>query len=701
MQKLSKHWHMMLLLATLLMVPARAGHYDPNQETFTFFAWRSLGYWLNNAPHVKVKSFLGTDGTPSVGETGQAEQGWHELHPLPGPQTATFEDNGDAYPTVAGPVIVGHKPEEWAVFDIPIYWTYEADNLVWGQSFVRMGQTFKATGREIDKVSVQLPHEVDDLMAVVRSGGPSGKQIGPVARFTDGPGGDGTRFGWYIARWKPGDVPLERGKTYYIELYRKSGKPFAMRLHSTGDVYPDGCAYFEGKKETCSDLGLFISEARDDMLRSPVIDSNDENWVLNTTGVYFIARTANIRTIFSQIAFENTPFHIDAVFRVYKVNPDGTKVRVGAEKVGYNYTRPGTEHYVAAVYAADEMPLEIGQKYFVEIIPKDKELPADESLLPKRNLNVRIYGEMIAGMTPVIYNQHIVNTTSNSIMLAWAGTEDADTKVLYGSSPYKPDKVIRVPTGVNQVEISSLRPGQTVSFRIVKSTKAGGKFETPVYQARTLDAQGQVVNEPPLLAPPKHEFLDMCIGFLNLATMDRIYQPPVPDVRNGKEIPIVNPSFERGLSGWQIEGMKNVTTLVGLSKSGKASIGWDLSFSRHEGDYDRKDTVYQKVRVTPGKTYLLSASLYTRQEGHSDNWYDRFNWGDVRARLVCDPKAGTDFSGHNSTQWFCTDGRWLKFAKKWKAETDTITIGVGFYRRTDWQRVLALADDIRLIELPD
>jgi hypothetical protein len=694
-------WHTILLLAFLLTEPLFGSHYDPKQENFTFFAWRSLGYWSNDAPHVKVKCFLGADGTSSVGETGQAEQGWHELHPLPGPQTATFEENGDAYPTIAGPVVVGHKPEEWAVFDIPIYWTYESDNLVWGQSFTRMGQTFKATGCELDKVSVQLPHEVDDLVAVVREGGPSGEQIGPVARFIEGPEGDGTRFGWYIARWKPGDIPLRKGQVYYIELYRRSGKPFTVRMHSTGDVYPDGCAYFEGIKEVCSDLGLFISEARADMLRSPVLDADEDNWVRNVTGVYFKARTANIRAIFAQIMFENTPFHIDAVFRVYKVNADGSLSRVGIEKVGYNYTKPGTAHYVAAVYAAHEMPLEIGQIYFVEIVPRDKELPSDESLLPKRDLNVRIYGETVAGMTPVIYNQHITSITSNSIKLKWEGTKDCDTLIFYGSSPYKLDKVIRIPKGVQEAEIKGLRPAQTISFRIVKSTKAGGKFETPVYQARTLDQNGKPVNDPPLLAPPKHEFLSMCIGFLNLAVMDRIHQPPVPKVKDGKKVQIVNPGFKDGLLGWHVKGMNNVSITDRASVEGNSSAGWDLSFSRHEGDYDRRDLVYQTVKVKPGKTYILSASLYTRQEGHDDNWYSRFNWGDVKVRLVCDPSGGTNFTGHNSTQWFRTDGRWLRFAKKWKAESDVMTIGVEFYRRTDWPRVVALVDDIELVEVEE
>jgi len=78
---------------------------------------------------------------------------------------------------------------------------------------------------------------------------------------------------------------------------------------------------------------------------------------------------------------------------------------------------------------------------------------------------------------------------------------------------------------------------------------------------------------------------------------------------------------------------------------------------------------------------------------------DRAQNGDTRVRLICDPTGGTNFGGHNSTQGFNTRGQWLQFAKVWTAESDTIAIGVGFFRWRDWNTVTALADSIRLVEV--
>src|SRR3990170_7240992 len=100
-------------------------------------------------------------------------------------------------------------------------------------------------------------------------------------------------------------------------------------------------------------------------------------------------------------------------------------------------------------------------------------------------------------MTPVIFNQRIVETTTHSITLAWEGSADADTSVYWGTSPYALVHSVRARRGAYEAVIEGLRPATTVSFRIVSRSAAGGVFETPVYQARTLDARGRAVTEPP------------------------------------------------------------------------------------------------------------------------------------------------------------------------------------------------------------
>jgi hypothetical protein len=659
------------------------------------FAWRSLGYWSNAEPiqELRLQCYLGSDGTPHVGETGQAEQGWHELHPGPGPQTASFDDRGYAYPSIAGPVMA--RTECCTTFDLPIYHVYEADDLVWGQWFQELGQTFVATGDELDKIVCLVASPPDAFDVVVREGGPKGRQIGPASSFTSG-----SSMEWGIARWLPGEVPLTVGRTYYCGITSRSGKPFTMYMHSTGDVYPDGCAHYDGIAEPLSDLGLYISLQRDDMIRSPILDAEEDGWVRAAEGVHFRARSANIRVIYAHVWFPETPRHIDGVFRVYQVGGDGRLTRVGRDKQCYSYVQPGREHFVGAIYAKDEIPLVVGRRYYLEVIPKDESLPTDESQLPKRDLLVRIYGEKTAGMTPVIFNQHIAETTSHSIALAWEGTTDADTRIHYGLSRYRLDRTVRVKRGQQQAEIGGLPPATTVSFRIVTTTRAGGKFETPVYQARTLDAQGQPVSEPPLLPPPSHEFLEPpCIGFLNLAVMDRVIQPELPAERTGKRVHLRNAGFEYGLAGWETDDPDRVGW-SGIASVGYAAGGWDIGFENDIGRQSFAQAVlYQRVKVTPGKSYLLSADFYTDQEGHGLAWHSRLQRGDVRIRLVCDPKGATDFRGHNSTQWFRTGGQWMRFAKKWRAESDTVTVGVGLFRWRDWPKVVALADDVSLVEV--
>lgn len=684
------------LALTALVCSASWGHVDPAADNFTFFAWRSLGYHSNGAPHVKTKVFLGSDGELSTGETGQAEQGWHELHPAPGPQTATFEDRGDAVPTFAGPVVVGSKPEEWAVFDVPIYWPYEVDGLVHSQEFTEMGQTFVAQGDELYTASIRQHTWLRDLYAVVREGGPNNRRVGPPARLVDGPPGDGSRAGWLVARWRPGEMPLEKGKTYYLSIRSAAGKPFALKMHSTGDIYPNGCAYYDGVPEPSSDLGLWLGFQRDDAIQSTVLGIDRDGWVRGVRGVHFIARSANVRGIYADIWFPDTPFHVDVLFRVYRVDADGKMQQVGVDKTGYNFTQPGTAHYLAAIYAADEIPLVVGQKYYIEMTPRDANLPTDPALLPDMDLRVRVWGEKTPGMNPVIYRQHVSNTTQSHVELTWEGSPDVPTTILYGYDPYRLNHRLVVPPGRSTASIGPVAPGTTISLRLRKESPLGGRFDTPIYQVRTLGPDNKPVTEPPLLAPPHHVFLTQCIGFMNLAVTDWMNQPEPPPVTSSRRVSLRNPQFRQKLEGWQAAGSPGVTS-INVPGSSDA-VGWLVS-SEQPKDTHSDSVVYQTVKVRPGKHYRVSARLMTLQEGHSDNWYARHELGDVKARVICDPTGGTTFSGHNSTQWFRTDGQWLTFAKIWKAQSDTMTIGVGFSRIRDLSKVIAAVDSVQLEEV--
>ena len=668
----------------------------------TFFAWRSLGYYSNDKPNIVTKCFLGSDNTPATGETGQAFQGWHELHPSEGFQTASFADMLDAVPTIAGPVMA--RVDQGTFFDIPIYWVYEADGYVWGQSFKELGQTFVATGDELVKVSCLVVTPQDTFDVVVRKGGPDGEQVGSTRTLESG-----HSMSWGIARWLPGDVPLEVGETYYIGLKGQSGRAFTTYVHSTGDIYSGGCAYYDGVAEPITDLALFISCQRDDVIRSPVLYTyDDDGWVKHTRGVYFKARSSNIRAISSQMKFKGSPFHIDAYYRIFRLEPSGELVRIGKDKKCYNFASPGKMHYTTVLYDADDIPIEVGKTYYLEIVPKDKELPEDEMLIPKRDLLVNIYGEKTPGMNPIIFNQKVAETTSTSIKLEWESSDDCDTNIYYGLKPTDLKYHIKVPAGKQEAVIHPIAPGVTVNFRFVLKSDLGGKFETPIYQARTLDADGNVVTDPPLLrVPGGPEYANWTKqdpppgGFINLAPRDEILvkQPPLPKATEVKDIPVVNADFEDGLTGWETSKAEYIKCHR-MGKAGGSAGGWNINFTENVayGSFAEEE-MYQTVKVTKGKKYMLSAWVCADQSEISTMEQDRAQNGDTRVRLICDPTGGTNFGGHNSTQGFNTRGQWLQFAKVWTAESDTIAIGVGFFRWRDWNTVTALADSIRLVEV--
>lgn len=684
-------------LAALVISPdsSLAHEYDTTSKRFTFFAWRSLGYFSNDTPVVKYKCFLGSDGTPSAGQTGMAEYGWHELHPLPGPQTASLTDASDAYPSIAGPVVVGNKPEDWAVFDLPVYWTYETDILTSSPSVYVAGQTFVATGPGLDKVSLHQFSGPQDLSVTVYEGNPKGRQIGESADFQDQTPTDGIHPGWQVARWRPGDVPLTAGKVYYLRIASKSGKSFALRTHSTGNIYSGGTAWYEGVSDESSDLGLLISCERENMRRSPVLFTGRDNWARNTRGVYFRAASSNIRALYTHIKFRNAPYQVVAQYRVFRLLPNRTLVRVGVDKECYDYASPGNPHYMGVVYAADEIPLEKGRIYYLQVIPKGDGIPTDEKLLPRMDLNVTIYGESVSGMTPVIYDQHIAGKTKSDITVTWRGSNDADTHVRFGLDPLKLDQTVRVPRGVNAARIGPAVPGTTLAFRIVKKTSAGGIFETPVYEARTLDVNGAEVKDPSLKPAPEHTFLSQCIGFLNLADMRPTRQPPLPRVQIVRQIPLQNASFQDGLAGWTTGNSRDIKA-VEAGEDGAA--GWDLRF-KQGGDNRTQERLQQTVSVTPGKSYMLKARLRTEQGGVSDNWYSRLQHGDLTAKLFFAADGTEELNGLNSTQAFRTDGQWLEFARVFRATSSSVNVGVAFSRTYNWSLCRGLADEVRLFEV--
>lgn len=617
-------------------------------DTAASLQWRQVGV-LSSAETVSTLGSWAGDANGPGTEFATCENGLRVVTAASGAMVVATTDRHNAWPVITAPVTVGSG----ATFDLPVRWVYETDNLVSSQPFTEFGQTFVATGNELERISFFTAADPGDFDIVIRKEGPKGDQVGStcsVANEALSPGG--ARGG--TAAWKPGEVPLEAGKTYYVGIKSRSAKPFSFCLHSTGDAYLGGVAWFNGIPQPNSDLGLLITLQNDTAVKSPVLFPTDNTgWVRHGRGVYFKAQSANVRAAYIELQANNLPKKLDVLIRCSKLNSDSTLVRVGPDKLCGAIADCGVFH-AAAVYGPNELPVVPGQTYYLEVIAKgagsgDPGAAPEDGQAPKLDLRVGIYGEKTPGMTPVIYNQQVKSVTETSVGLSWDGTPGAKARIDYGLSPYDLRFSIDVPKDVTTTEIHPIRPGTTFYFRMTSDTDSGGRFETPVYVARTLDSDGKPVENPPLPKNPD--------GFMPLAPMDYLIEQPAPPAKGVAPVDMPDGDFARGLTGWTVSPDKSAEPKP-ASGSEKASVA-----------VSGESTIYQVVGVRPGRTYILSAELNT-DPAENGAW----------ARLVFDPKGGVDFAGLNSTQWYRTGGRWMRFWQPWKAESKQVTIGVGFTR---------------------
>lgn len=624
------------LLLVVLICPVLADQVPPPS-----IAWRTVGSQSNLPPPSQPIDFVGAIGDLFVGSSGDPARSLQVMHVAPGAYTASFADFGEAAPLIAGPIPA--VQDTWTAFDLPVEWVYEADNLVTGQPFAEMGQTFKSTGDELAKVSFLVASGEDALEVTVRKAGPGGERIGPAVVVNAGKG-------WGTAQWQPGDVPLQIGETYYIGIKSKSGKPFTPGLHSTGDAYPGGTAFFDGAAEPASDLGLLISLQRDDAIRSQIMFANNaDGWVLHSNGVYFRARSSNLRAAFAKVRVKDAPESISCTFKVSRVNGDGTLSPVGLQKRCQSAGKDADGYIVAALWGWDELPLQPPGVYYLEIEPRWIGL---DGPAPKADYLVSLYGEKNPGANPVIYNQKITQATPTSVHIAWEGTGNSIVRVNYGITPDKLALSVAVPKGATEADIHPISPGTIFYFKIAAQTEAGGRFETPVYVTRTPDANNNPIKEPPLPAVPNENFIP-------LAQIDRLAQPPLPEVHEIAEVALQNPEFKDDASGWQTE------------------------------DAASDKVFYQQVPVKKGSLYMLAASVDT---GAGDG---------KQIRLVCDPRGATQFAGANSTQYFRTGGKLLQFAELWQAGSDTISVGAAVSGLNDPAKIADVVKKARLVEVKE
>jgi len=127
------------------------------------------------------------------------------------------------------------------------------------------------------------------------------------------------------------------------------------------------------------------------------------------------------------------------------------------------------------------------------------------------------------------------------------------------------------------------------------------------------------------------------------------------------------------------------------TKWGDGIAGFTHLAGKNRRQVFAKSTLSQRIATKPGHAYLLAAMAYTSVTNGPR--------GDTRVRLFADPAGGEDFDGPDSSQWYWTDGRWLRFQHHWVATANRSTIGFGFFRWRDLDAAHAYVDHVHVYDL--
>lgn len=161
------------------------------------------------------------------------------------------------------------------------------------------------------------------------------------------------------------------------------------------------------------------------------------------------------------------------------------------------------------------------------------------------------------------------------------------------------------------------------------------------------------------------------VGRLSDEDFARLHAHP----RRIESVPLVNPSFEDGLVGWERTG--EAGEAVGCDEGivpawGSGMFGW-TNLAQGEGS---RTTIFQQVRTTPGQAYCFSGSVFTARQGGRSS--------DVKIRLIVLPAGGQDVRDADrmtSSQWYATEGAWRRGSVEFEAAAEAVTLGFDLEQR--------------------
>lgn len=632
----------------------------------------------------RTRAVVGRPGGRETGGTGMA-QNFTEFPFERGVGVYGYRELNAYYPRLATLDIVQRRIN---VFDIVMDFPYVPDGVVWGQAYAEIGQTYTATRSELVGILLLVASPYGEFHVSVHEDGPGGAQIGSTRPFRSGASGE---YGW--ARWMPGDVPTVPGRTYYIGMRRADGERWSPYLHATGDLYDGGMAWYDGRPEPETDLALYIVEQPDDMVRALQITPHEDGWTVGTSRVHFQPRSRNVRMI-QVISVGPEAFCNRFVCHIRSAS-DPNRLIHGPMTYGLSCGRAGSEYLAAFVYGPKDVPLEPDEEIIVEIeyfAGGEHGTPVAEEPGIIERMQLTVYGDTEIDPVPVPSNQRVAFPAADTMLIAWDRSYPSPVEIEFRERDAAEPSLHSIGPAEDSLTVSGLEPGGVYWFTITAIGPTGRRWGSPVYQVQmpggsAPPAEIRPFDHPAITAHPD--------AFLPLAPLPLSEPPRYRPSGRGTPVPLVNAGFEDGLAGWSTAGETRVVATGADYRidppEGAMMAGYHLRAGDDREQVFAENELYQEVAVEPGIEYELTAMVYTDAFGAPR--------GDVRVRLLANPAGRAEFSGHNSSQWYWTGGRWMRFTRRFTAETDRAVVGVGFFRWREMDRAIAYVDDIQLRRL--
>ncbi len=643
--------------------------------------YRMLGSRTNAPLLPKSRTACTREGAERTGSTGMSDSGFTEYPFCSGKVSYTFVEKYAYFPRIASGIAIA--PGRVNAGDILIDHVYEPDGCVWGPSGREFIQTFVASGRELVSVTLLVASEPGAFRAAPIEGGPDGRQVGPAKTFYSGHSLEtGT------ARWTAGEAPLAPGGSYAIRLWREDGQSWKPYLHSTGNAYDDGLLYVDGVARPESDLAAWIIEEPPGLSRAIIENADGDGWVYDTTGIVLIPRTPNVRLVSVRVS-PVAGKACDMVLRIWSTGSEPGLV-AGPKRClsGGGKDEPHPAHFL---FAADELKVVAGEPYRMELftVPYKAKLPDPKKVqIVPRDIQVRVYGEPEPGALPAIANLAARFDEEKLLRLSWVVSFPCPTHIEISRVGSSDREAFDLESGASEAVIPKLWPGHDYDFRLEATGPTGLRWKTPVYRVRVPGGP-----HPP---PPPYMYPEHPHALVHLAPPPLPHPPDWGVIRFRERVAVANADFENGLEGWSVDP-KGVIYAAGNEHGisppvGRKMAGWSHQAGEKREQVFETSNLYQKVATKPGHQYLLSARACTAVGKGGPR-------GDTRMRFFADPNGGTDFGDANSSQWYWTDGRWLRFQHRWVATSEQATIGAGFFRWRDLDIASAYVDHVLVFDL--